>query len=307
MRKIIKEYFSFSRRERNGIFFLLILIGILFLCLSFMDSFLVNNAKVDFSEFENEIIAFTKADSNKFNNVTRGSSDLFYFNPNNLSEKEWKQLGLTEKQIKTIKKYESRGGKFFKKEDLKKIYVISNNDYNRLESYIIIPETSMKQSFPSGKFNSNTFSGERKKDSLKTNIYKYKIDINVADSTELIRLNGIGPILAARIIKYRNKLGGFIKKEQLQEVYGMDSLKYLSILNQIIIKDNLKIRSMNINKASFAQLKQHPYISYNIANAIVNYRKQHGDFNKNDEIKNIDLINDELYFKLEPYININEN
>ena len=132
---------------------------------------------------------------------------------------------------------------------------------------------------------------------------KILIDINTADTLLLRSLNGIGPVLSKRIIEYRSKLGGFLKKEQLKEIYGFRIETYDKIKNKIHILDSTIIR-ININTVSIEALKNHPYINWNLANSIVKYREQHGQYTSIEKIKSIHLVVDEIYRKIAPYLRI---
>ncbi|MFC3559709.1 ComEA family DNA-binding protein [Pedobacter jamesrossensis] len=127
------------------------------------------------------------------------------------------------------------------------------------------------------------------------------VDFNSADSAKLDEIKGVGPAFASRILKYRERLGGFYKKEQLMEVYGLDSLKYAEIKDQISI--NLSsIRTTNINTADFNALKSSPYLSYKQINAIIQYRKQHGNYNAINDLKKIVILTPQILDKIAPYI-----
>ena len=128
---------------------------------------------------------------------------MFPFNPNSLTVAQWKQLGLSERQANVIIHYEAKGGRFYRKEDLKKIYAITADDYTRLEPYINIPEVEY-------------ISKKAKPGEI--------IELNGADSARMTMIRGVGPSFAVRIIRYRNRLGGFYNKEQLKEIYGVDSV-----------------------------------------------------------------------------------
>ena len=130
-----------------------------------------------------------------------------------------------------------------------------------------------------------------------------KIDINIADSITLTKIRGIGKKLSARIIRYRDILGGFIHKEQLKEIYGIDSARYVNINNQVFIGDT-SLKRININTATSQDLYTHPYINYNVANAIINYRKQHGDFSEIRKIKELYNINEETFSRIKKYLSI---
>ena len=308
MKQFFRDYFSFNRRERNGVFVLLSIILVLILYLSFADFFFPKE-KIDFSKFEKEIADFEAvqkqiSDSlssknnyfSSFNTLDAAdSAERFSFNPNNLSEEDWKRLGLSDKQIKTIKKYESKGGKFRTKEDVKKMYCIPPELYTSLEPYIQIP--------------------------TKTNVYEKKIEakpslslgggkegravveLNSADTTELKKLKGIGSVFAKRIVKFRDALGGFVRKEQLLEVYGFDKEKFDLVSPQTTL-DISKAKKININSASVDDLRKHPYMDKTTATKIFWHRVNKGDYSDVSDIKKLNLVGEELYGKIEPYLTV---
>ena len=203
---------------------------------------------------------------------------MFKFNPNGLPDDKWKQLGLSEHQIKGIKNYEAKGGHYYTKADVQKMYTITPEDYSRLEPYINLP------------------AGESyvKKGSI-------IIEINTADSAKLTQLKGIGPSFAARIVNYRKQLGGFVNKEQLKDVYGIDSAKYSELAKQITVNPQ-KITRIDINKATVDDLRRFPYLVFKQMNAIVEYRKQHGNYQSVNDLRDIALLNDEILRKIAPYL-----
>jgi competence ComEA-like helix-hairpin-helix protein len=205
---------------------------------------------------------------------------LFVFNPNNLPAEQWKQLGLSDRQISIIKHFETKGGHFYKKEDVKKIYGITANDYTRLEPYINIPGTE---------HTSNKLAvGE-------------VIELNSADSARLTRVRGIGPAFAQRIVEYRKRLGGFLNKEQLKEVYGIDTAKYAEIKNQVSINPTHIIK-IKINEVDFEGLRKFPYLTNKQTNAVIQYRKQHGDYQALADMRNIAILDEVILRKIAPYI-----
>lgn len=127
------------------------------------------------------------------------------------------------------------------------------------------------------------------------------VELNSADSLDLVQLYGIGPSYAKRILKYRDLLGGFVSKSQLWEVYGMDSVRYNLIAPHITV-DAQNIRRMDINSAALDQLKRHPYIDYYQAKAIVQTRERAGLFAHIDDLKQVGLIDNESFNKIYPYL-----
>jgi len=308
VKNFIRDYLTFNRRERKGTIVLVAIVLLLIGYLSF-SSYLFPKEKYDSSEFDKQVAEIEKQDhvedslnDSKFtydqndyklpnSSQPKIKQQLFPFNPNNLPDANWKKLGLSDKQIKSIKNYEAKGGKFRKKEDVKKMYVITAEMYASLEPYIQIPEEEKK---------TETNKPFEKKEYVKE---KLLVELNSADTAELDKLKGIGSSFAKRIVKYRDLLGGFVKKEQLLEVYGFDKEKYDGLSENITV-DVSKVKKININTATVEELKKQVYIKYNLAKLIVNYRKQHGNFKSVEEIKKLDLVNDELFAKLAPYLTI---
>ncbi|MEO6852242.1 MAG: helix-hairpin-helix domain-containing protein [Mucilaginibacter sp.] len=127
------------------------------------------------------------------------------------------------------------------------------------------------------------------------------IELNAADSAKLTELNGIGPSFAKRIISYRKRLGGFYRKDQLMEVFGLDSSMYSDLKGQVSA-DPSRIRKINVNTATFEALSRFPYLSYKQANAVIRFREQHGDYEALTDLKNIAIMDDKTLSKIAPYI-----
>ena len=138
----------------------------------------------------------------------------------------------------------------------------------------------------------------------KTNIQKaIAIHINFADSSKWVRISGIGPKRAQRIISFRDKLGGFVSKDQLREVYSISDSLYFTFKENLLLKDS-SWNQININQIQTKFLVKHPYFNWNLANALVNFRAQHGPFESKDKIKEIHLVNDKIYRKIAPYLKV---
>src|SRR5258706_639823 len=301
-----KDVFTFSAGEKRGIYVLLIIILILAGAIWFYRYYPSALPKEDYSAFEKEVDEFLAAQAQhdslkpsaqvteKDFSPKKSSIIYFDFDPNNISAERWKQLGLNNGQIRAINNYQSKGGKFRKKEDFKKMYVISENDYARLEPYIKIKEQQ----------HDTTKYGEKKSFTLVTTHPAIHIDIGIADTVELLAVKGIGPSRARGIFKYRQLLGGYYSVNQLREVYGIDSAAYAEIAEQGFIKDVSNISKININTATSEQMSKHPYIRKKLAEIIVRYRNQNGNYSDIAAIKKMPLVNDSLYFKLAPYLKV---
>ena len=331
MKKFIRDYLTFNKEQRNGILFLSAII-VLLLFSNLLIPYFIPERETDFSEFEKEIDAFSlakklyedsvaniaKSDSSKrkynYFDTTKTSKtivnndvhkqELFNFNPNNLPSSDWQKLGFKDWQIRTIKNYERKGGKFYSKENLKKIYGMSDELYASIEPYITIPKPTPNPSQKEGKSEASKISSPLGRSGGALKPPTLLIELNTTDSAELEKAKGIGPSFAGRIIKYKERLGGFVKKEQLLEVWGMKEKPdlYKMICEGITVNPN-KIRRININTCEVKELKRHPYFTdWNAPNAIVNYRQKHGKYKVIDEIKKTGVVSDELFLILAPYL-----
>ena len=288
----LNKIFNFNKGQRRAIVILSMLIFVLIIYRFWQANTpkeIINNDRAI-----NEINDFIKSQDSvkqQFNNTLKESKlekniviNLKPFNPNMMTKKSWLELGLNEYQANSIQKYVSAGGQFYKKEDLKKMYCLSANDYNRLEPYILLdltikPESKVKK-------NSTT---------------KYlQIELNAATTESLLDVSGIGEYFAKNIIKYRDMLGGFYSVEQLREVYGVDSAKYEKIYRNFNV-DIGNITKIDLNKSNFNTLKKHPYIGKKIAFEISNYLKYKGKFKSVEDLKNSISIKDADYKKIYHY------
>lgn len=301
-----KDWFSFSRRERNGIIILLSLIiaeSLVLFYLHYTEN--RNKPNIDFAQFQKEADKFFTSTGQQSMAEDRGSfssiaeeefspaHSLFYFDPNKVSESELKNLGLPDKIARRILNYRSKGGKFKAREDLKKIYGLSVRDYKRLTPFIVITDTA-------NNVVKSTARWSEKPNWKKKNFSQ--IDISTADTIELTRIHGVGEVFARRIYKYRNDLGGFYTINQLYEVYGISDSLFQIILPQVKLPDTLMIQQLNINIADYITLSKHPYIDSKLANLIISYRRQHNGYTSIDQLKTMPLVNEELYRKLAPYL-----
>ena len=222
-------------------------------------------------------------------------AELFEFDPNTLDSAGWVRLGFSPKQSAAILKYRSAGAIFRKPEDVKKLFVVDDEKYTELAPFIRIED------IPNAQSTHNQYSNFQPKE--KPTPIVINIELNAADTTELMKLKGIGPSYAKRIVKYRELLGGYRFKEQLLEVYGMDSTRYLAIKENLLVDTTFRER-INVNTADFKTLLRHPYLNKNQVSAIINYRKQHGEFRSMEGLKKIHLINEDSYSKIAPYLKL---
>ena len=311
------EFLVFTRKERIAVFVLSLLIIITAIAPVFIaeKKFIAPNAEEFYalkseldklSSSSNDTITQTKNDNQPWQNnyslsqITDNGREIefFPFDPNKISPEEWKKLGLRDRTVKTITNFRSKGGKFRQATDLKKIYGLKEEEYQRLLPYVRFEKKDEI------KYENANHENNRREESYSTKIVSlkpYPVEINKTDTTELIALPGIGSKLANRIINFRNKLGGFYSVEQLHEVYGLPDSTFDRLKTYLTCNPAL-VNKININDVDIETLKQHPYIRWNLANAIVQYRKEHGNFSKPEDLKQIALMNELLYQKIQHYL-----
>jgi competence protein ComEA len=283
----VKIYLSLTKTEWNGMVVLLVLIAVV-LAAPYVGRLFHKDKAVSFKNFEAAAAQLRQAGGEAYlqDDEQTGNTDsaiihpaLFPFNPNGLPVAQWQKLGLSPRQIKGIKNYEAKGGHFYSKADVKKMYTLTADDYQRLEPDITISEKADK--------------GFEKPAVM--------VELNTADSAHLTLIKGVGPGFARRIIAYRKRLGGFYNKQQLKEIFGFDDSKYKDVKGQVTVNAG-KVHKIDINQAEFEDLKNFPYLGYKQVNAIIQYRKQHGSYEALDEMRNVAILDDGILRKIAPYL-----
>jgi DNA uptake protein ComE-like DNA-binding protein len=302
MRDFLRQFLLYSRSERRAVITLAVLIIIVVIAPKayhfYASPTIATNTDTTFTreitqwQKDNESPIDTTSDAHESEPVasnakaTTSAHTAFYFDPNTIGIPEWQRLGLSEKQAAVIEKYKSKGGKFRKADDLRRIYVLSDAEKDRLVPYVRIAgeeAASKSKSSHAGSF--------------------YTIEINTADSAAYEALWGIGPVLSARIVKYRGLLGGFHSVEQVGEVYGIRDSVFMDIRPHLTVNAAL-VHKLNINEADYETLKKHPYLHAKLAKAIVGYRANNGKFESLDQLKEFKAVTDEVYEKITPYLTL---
>lgn len=360
-RQIVKESLNFSKKDRNAVLALSVIIFLLLTGILIVEQIELKPSS-DFSaiiqaleEWENR----TKSEHEK--------RTLFQFNPNTISEEALDSLNLPAFIKRNMVNYRSAGGNFKKPEDVRRIYGMNDSIFAQIEDYIQIPEVipEISEAIPDQKVKLKpTFRvfdpNKASKDELlnagfnqfqASNLVKYResggiffqpedllkiygidsmfynsiksfvelakipdevqanktktksilIELNSADSLDLLQLKGIGPVFASRILKYRNLLGGFYGKHQLLEVYGFPEETYHSI-SENLTTDSLQVKKLRINFTGYAELIRHPYFEKRNVEAILNFRQNNGPFSSREQLLTEGLIDTTTFALIRPYI-----
>lgn len=301
MKRILKDYFTFSKKERTAVIILLLFM-IAFIAMPWLywanpAPPLLNKALVDFMAKSNDTSAKAGAENDSFSDRKEvnvkgpGVHELFVFDPNTISAEGWKRLGLKDRTIQTILNYRSKGGSFRQPGDLRKIWGLPEEDAVRLVPYVRI-ENRLINAYPPSK------------NSVKINTNNPRIiDVNTASAEEWQSLPGIGEVLANRILKYRDRVGGFTDVAQIRKTYGInDSL--FRLMGPYLTTDRATIPKLDLNTASVYELKNRAHITEAVARAIVLYRQQYGPFTSIDDLKKIVFLKDSLFWQVAGFVKI---
>lgn len=208
---------------------------------------------------------------------------LFAFDPNTASDEEFIQLGLSPKQIKTIRNYQAKAGYFKSRDDFFKIYSLTPVQKRRFADFVQIKTT----------LGNSDRTDPREPE-------KILIELNTVDTLQLEQLPGIGVKLSRRILKYRELLGGFYDFSQLREIYGLSEQTILKIENQLSI-DEKKIRKLDLNFSDPDELARHPYLKKKLANRIIQFRSKYGKIINPEVLRDSMILNIDEYKKIKPY------
>ncbi len=356
MRKLLKDYFYFSKKDRNGVLVLAVILVFVFLVYLVVDHF-PQNENFDHSEIRNIFEEWKQKNENQ-----QPVQRHFPFDPNTIDGKQLDSLLLPASVKKNLLRYRAAGGKWNHPDDFRKIYGMNDSIFSAIEDYLLIAENHSEENIPEeekpggalemrpqGTFDPNTAdsavlhrfglnhfqvttliryreSGGKfhsaadimkifgidsavflsLKEHIKLKSIPRKdeegrkpetvfedgatdafdmVELNAADTLQLMKLKGIGTVFAGRIVKYRNLLGGFYSKEQLLEVYNFPEETYSGLIHQIYV-DTLKIEKLRINFAGYSELLRHPYIQKDHVERILDYRNQNGPFSSLKVIQN---------------------
>ena len=299
-----KDFFYFTKTERQGIIVLVVLIlGVLSIPRLF--TLFEHPKEVDTTEqekFEKEYNEFItslkktephrKSADNSFQPFSEKEIKLTVFDPNTADSMTFLSLGLPPWMAKNILHYRRKQGRFRHPEDFRKIYGLKEEQYQTLLPYIQITENFQSK---------DTVQLLTAQSVQRDTIFKYQpgtvINLNLADTTELKKIPGIGSSIARKIVNYRKRLGAFCRIEQLQEI----QLKVEKLRPWFSI-DAGQIHRINLNKASLERMMYHPYINFYQAKVIVEYRKKKGSINSLKQLSLYEEFTPVDFERLEPYV-----
>ncbi len=296
LQNALKSYFNFTKGESHAVLLLLFIMAMLLLLPRFFDNekLVYNGDFTKLYQLADSLRRKEVSNSNDGANSSKWQSEKQNFkgrnfNPNSISKEDLMAMGLPLKLSERIVKYRTKVAPFLCKSDLRKIYGIDDILYNQMRVFIQLPEEC-----------TSILITQKPVEQKKIKQFTV-VDLNKADTNSLILLPGIGAKLALRIIKYREKLGGFINVDQLKEVWGLKE-EVLELNHKNWSLNPADIDKIAVNTCSIEQLGNHPYCGFKMAKIIVAYRQQHGKFYTYENMANLVGMDLEKLKLLQPYL-----
>ncbi|WP_324676027.1 helix-hairpin-helix domain-containing protein [Hymenobacter sp. GOD-10R] len=320
---IIRRYFGFSRRETSGFVVLVTLLLLWLFVPALLRPALPHYDPAADQRQLNEVAAELAAQRQPrtFSDrryprrsyaarVPVAQVSLAPFDPNMLTPLDWEARGLPHFVAERIVHFRDVIGGFKAKEQIRRTYGLPDSVYARLAPYILLPDqlpsrTTRFSSSPdrfAGKFTARPSFPPSKFARKPAHLAAF--DLNTADTTQLMQIRGIGRGISARIVAYRAQLGGFVRAEQMAEIYSLRDAPDLvdSLRKYTFVKASFAPASLDVNTASFDELQSHPYMGKRLARVVVAFRQQHGPFKQPDDLRQIRILDDATFEKLKPYL-----
>ena len=298
--KNFKSHFWYNKRQRNGIFFLVLIIVVLqviYLYIDFSSNQIIDTTTKELLVFRNTIDSLKKIE------LEKRKPKIYPFNPNYITDYKGYKLGMTVDEIDRLHSYRKQNKFVNSKEEFQEVTKVSDTLLAQIAPYFKFPDWVVKRNKQNKLKKSFTVKKQRIEES--SNSLKTKLsttNINKATQQDFETVSGIGEVIAERVIKYRKKIQGFTYKEQLSEVWGLDKEVVNNILLIFSIKSKPVIQKINVNTATFKEVLKNPYIDYNLCKKIFEYRDEVAELQNILELKNIDGFPVDKYGRIVLYL-----
>ncbi|MBG50689.1 MAG: hypothetical protein CML05_20605 [Pseudozobellia sp.] len=272
-----KSHFKFNKQERSGIFFLLLIIVLLqiaYWAVSYLP-FNKTSESLMLNSKEQYLI-----DSLKVQESNESEPKIFPFNPNYITDYKGYTLGMSTEEIDALHSFRKQGKFVNSAKEFQEVTHVSDSLLEKISPHFKFPDWVVKKA-PAKETKATAYND-------KTEVSTQIIDINSATSDQLKEISGIGDKLSARIVKFRDRLGGFLVNEQLYDVYGLEPNVVQRALKRFQVLNPPALVKINVNQATATELSQLVYINYQLARKIILYREAQDGIDSIDELKNIE-------------------
>jgi len=287
--KSIKSHFVFTRSQQNGIFLLVCFIIILQLVYHFIDfSSEKNNDGLSPAEIEK---FQAQIDSIKTTKEKTGAFKLYPFNPNYISDFKGYELGMSVAEIDLLHQYRDQNKWINSVADFQQVTRVSDSLLAAISPYFKFPDWVVE--------------AQKEKAAVKASIPLKVLDLNIATVEQLQEVSGVGEVLANRIVNYRTKIGKFRSELQLKDIYGLNYETREKLQASFRVSKNEKLPLLNINRAKVLELVEVPYINYELAREIIDYRKLHEEISTFEELSKIEDFPSDKIDRIQLYLSLN--
>ena len=290
---IFKSHFKFNKQERSGIFFLLLFL------ITVQAGYYLYKTKAIGQSLPLKVDSAVQAeiDSLKILASTKDTVRMYPFNPNFITDFKGYTLGMSVAEIDRLHEFRSKRRFVNSAKEFQNVTKVSDSLLNTISPFFKFPDWTQNRKTKST-FKSNTFTSNNK---VRKIVWK---DLNTATAEDLRQVSGIGEKLSARIIKFRDRLGGFLVEEQLQDVYGLEADVVERALNEFKVVTKPDILKINVNTATAEELSKLIYLQKHVAKSIVNYRNLNGSINSLNELVKIEEFPSERINRIALYLSL---
>ena len=286
-----------SRSEKRGLLLLLFLLlcvcgGMLYVGMSERVGTSVQLSPEDVAELE--AFATLTKERKKRQEEVRMPVQSFPFNPNTADSMTLLRVGLKPWQVKNLMAYRRAGGRWKDADDFKRLYGLSDEEFQRLRPYVQIPPAVKEVYF--------TEHDRARQDSLHhLRPEKFTqltvLDLNTVDTLTLRKIPGIGVGYSRSIVSYRERLGGFVSVAQLKDIEGLPA----RIEEWFSVEEQVAVRTISINKSDFKTLVRHPYLSYEQVKVITTHIRKYGPLRSWKDLQLYPEFTPQDFERLSPY------
>ena len=292
--KILKPHFWYNKSQRNGVFFLLLIILVLQIVYAFVD--FSNDETADFKSKDVFALQF-KIDSLKKISIEKNRPRIYPFNPNYLTDYKASKLGMSIAEVDRLLLFRKQGKFVNSVKQFQEITLVSDSLLNSISIYFKFPSWVVKRNQKLKTNNSGTYQNKKVSEkAISTS------DINKATAQDFETIQGVSTFLAQRIVKYRKKLQGFTYHSQLSEVWKIDKSIADDLVSVFKVVEQPVIKKMNVNTATFKEVLSVPYIDYDLCKKIFEFRDEVAELQSIEELKKIEGFPMDKYDRIVLYL-----
>tara|TARA_R110000868_G_scaffold30589_1_gene112874 strand:- start:2863 stop:3768 length:906 start_codon:yes stop_codon:yes gene_type:complete len=298
--KKFKSHFKFNKQERSGIFFLLLIIVVLQITYFLFTS--LTSGNVSLQNFHENQGLQSQIEVLKQSAFKKDTFKIYSFNPNFITDYKGYTLGMSLEEINRLHDYRATNAYVNSNQEFQEITLISDSLLQLISPYFKYPEwvKNKRSNFSSGTDAKSRYLSKTEIKKLKQT--KEVRDLNLVTAIDLKSIYGIGDKLAARIIKFRDKLGGFLVVDQLNDVYGLELEVADRVKEKFRVLTTPQVVKININESSALEISKLVYLNYTVSKNIVRYREENNGIQSFDELIKIEDFPSEKINRISLYL-----